>query len=66
MSGEGFEEEVIIPDAFVILAPSLPRPSLLCMGTSLYCGFTGNFCSNAINNEVILLGKGTILKWFGI
>jgi hypothetical protein len=66
MSGEGFEEEVIIPDAFVILAPSLPCPSLLCMCTLLYCGFTGNFCSNAINHEVISLDRGTILKWLGI
>ncbi len=66
MSGEGFEEEVIIPDAFVILAPSLPCPRLLCMCTSLYCGFTGYFCSNAINHEVVLLGRGTILKWLGI
>ncbi len=67
MSCKRFEEEVIVSNELVILPPSFSCPSLLRVHCSLsYCGFMGNLSSNAVSHEVIFLGRGRILKWFGI
>ncbi len=44
------------------LSSPFTRPYLLCVCTLLNCWLTGNFYSNAISHEVILLGRGTMLK----
>ncbi len=61
-----FKEEVVVSNELVIFPSSFPCPSLLLVCSSLYCGFTGNLSSNAVSHEVISLGRGRILKWFGI
>ncbi len=60
-SCERVEEDIVAnADGSEVLGELLPQPSVVLVCASCNCSFPGNFCSNKVSHELILLGRVSI------